>query len=157
MADDDTGPCKPDRSKLKRKVVQSLIDHTYYNYSLVNVDEELARRSSQRQYKNPKRKGLTTNFPAKLHKILSKPEFRHIIRWMDHTKLMGRLVNPGKRIPDKQGEPNFWNIAKDFPLPPNPYDDESTGNGSDYEEHDEFLKVCIQSTCNRWEQETVGS
>eukprot|EP00970_Alexandrium_tamarense_P015161 scaffold4734_cov196-Alexandrium_tamarense.AAC.1 len=78
----NTGPCEPDRSKLKRKVVQSLIDHSYYNYSLSNVEEELSRRSSQGQYKNPNRKGLTTNFPAKLHKILSNPEFRHIIRWM---------------------------------------------------------------------------
>jgi hypothetical protein len=76
------GSCEPDRSKLKRKVVQSLIDHSYYNYSLSNVEEELSRRSSQGQYKNPKRKGLTTNFPAKLHKILSDPEFRHSIRWM---------------------------------------------------------------------------
>jgi len=82
----NTGPCEPDRSKLKRKVVQSLIDHTYYNYSLVNVYEELSRRSSQGQYKNPNRKGLTTNFPAKLHKILSNPEFRHIIRWMPHGR-----------------------------------------------------------------------
>ncbi|EED87499.1 predicted protein [Thalassiosira pseudonana CCMP1335] len=201
MDDNNGRRYEPDRPKTKRKVVQSLIDHTYYNCSLVNVEEELARRSSQRhhKYKNPNRKGLTTNFPAKLHKILSNPEFRHIIRWMphgrswtvvnkdllaktvckrywnhesyesfnrslngwgfkrlwragpetrqyyhecflrglpDHTKLMERLVNPGKRIRDKQGEPNFWNIAKDFPLPPDPYDDEPTRNGGDYEDYD---------------------
>ena len=102
MADDDTGPCKPDRSKLKRKVVQSLIDHTYYNYSLVNVYEELSRRSSQGQYKNPNRKGLTTNFPAKLHKILSKPEFRHIIRWMVRAMCVFMSVTKMSRLHSDQ-------------------------------------------------------
>jgi hypothetical protein len=93
MDDNNGRRYEPDRPKTKRKVVQSLIDHTYYNCSLVNVEEELARRSSQRhhKYKNPNRKGLTTNFPAKLHKILSNPEFRHIIRWMVRANVFHAL------------------------------------------------------------------
>eukprot|EP00804_Cyclotella_cryptica_P026171 CCRYP_009769-RA/>CCRYP_009769-RA protein AED:0.08 eAED:0.08 QI:868/1/1/1/0.66/0.5/4/445/483 len=38
----------------------------------------------------------------------------------DLTKFMTRLVNPGKRLPDPKGEPNFYKMAKDFPLPPDP-------------------------------------
>merc|ERR1712086_908463 len=30
---------------------------------------------------------------------------------------MERLVNPGKRLPDKSGEPDFYDISKSFPLP----------------------------------------
>jgi hypothetical protein len=98
----NTGPSESDRSKLKKKVVQSLIDHTYYNYSLVNVYEELSRRSSQGQYKNPNRKGLTTNFPAKLHKILSNPEFRHIIRWMVRAMCVFMSVTKMSRLHSDQ-------------------------------------------------------
>ena len=31
--------------------------------------------------------------------------------------MMQRLVNPGKRLPDKSGEPDFYEISKSFPLP----------------------------------------
>ena len=34
------------------------------------------------------------------------------------TKLMQRLVNPGKRLPDKAGEPDFYEISRKYPLPP---------------------------------------
>ena len=33
------------------------------------------------------------------------------------TGLMQRLCNPGKRLPDKSGEPNFYEISKKYPLP----------------------------------------
>jgi len=36
------------------------------------------------------------------------------------TKMMERLVNPGKRLPDKSGEPDFYEISKSFPLPDAP-------------------------------------
>jgi len=36
------------------------------------------------------------------------------------TLAMERLQRPGKRIPDPAGEPNFYDIAKSFPLPPDP-------------------------------------
>lgn len=34
----------------------------------------------------PRHKKAGVNFPAKLHKILSKPEFSHIITWMPHGR-----------------------------------------------------------------------
>eukprot|EP00804_Cyclotella_cryptica_P003757 CCRYP_008927-RA/>CCRYP_008927-RA protein AED:0.03 eAED:0.03 QI:184/1/1/1/1/1/2/375/554 len=34
------------------------------------------------------------------------------------AKLMKRLVNPGRRLPDPKGEPDFYEIAKQYPLPP---------------------------------------
>ena len=36
------------------------------------------------------------------------------------TKLMQRLVNPGKRLPDKAGEPDFYEISRKYPLPAAP-------------------------------------
>lgn len=33
---------------------------------------------------------------------------------------MQRLVNPGKRLPDKAGEPDFYEISRKYPLPPAP-------------------------------------
>eukprot|EP00956_Cyclotella_meneghiniana_P017621 scaffold28922_cov64-Cyclotella_meneghiniana.AAC.2 len=39
------------------------------------------------------------------------------------TQAMTRLIAPGKRKPDPKGEPNFYEIAKRFPLPADPYDD----------------------------------
>jgi hypothetical protein len=33
------------------------------------------------------------------------------------TSIMQRLCNPGKRLPDKSGEPNFYEISKKYPLP----------------------------------------
>ena len=41
----------------------------------------------------------------------------------DLTLAMTRLNKPGKRIPDPEGEPNFYRIAELYPLPPNPDDD----------------------------------
>ena len=35
----------------------------------------------------------------------------------DLTRAMKRLVNPGKRLPDPEGEPDFYAIAKKYPLP----------------------------------------
>ena len=33
------------------------------------------------------------------------------------VSLMNRLVNPGKRLPDKDGEPDFYKISREHPLP----------------------------------------
>lgn len=38
----------------------------------------------------------------------------------DLTRAMKRLVNPGKRLPDPEGEPDFYAIAKKYPLPDPP-------------------------------------
>ena len=36
------------------------------------------------------------------------------------TKMMQRLINPGKRLPDKAGEPDFYEISRQYPLPAGP-------------------------------------
>jgi hypothetical protein len=38
------------------------------------------------------------------------------------AQAMNRLISPGKRIPDPKGEPNFYDIAKMYPLPDDPND-----------------------------------
>ncbi|KAL9189898.1 hypothetical protein ACHAXT_009573 [Thalassiosira profunda] len=163
----------------KKKVASHMIDHTYRDYSNVQVSEdeyedegdELTRGGGKQRH---------VNFPAKLHAIVSNPNYQHIICWQPHgrswkivdkhllatvicpkhfahskfesfnrnvngwgfkrllnpgpdcksyyhecflrgrpqlTKLMQRLVNPGKRLPDKAGEPDFYEISEKFPLP----------------------------------------
>jgi hypothetical protein len=46
----------------------------------------------------------------------------------DLAQAIPRLVNPGKRIPDPTSEPNFAEIAKRFPLPPDPLDELDESN-----------------------------
>ena len=45
------------------------------------------------------------------------------------TQLMTRLINPGKRSHDSDEEPNFYDIAKRFPLPEVTYDDDDLIGG----------------------------
>jgi hypothetical protein len=81
--------------KKKRCVNAKPVDHTYHDYTQVtDVDSVFEARASE-QHKadgvavvaaNPRRKGLTTNFPAKLHKIVSDPRYNHIIRWQSHGR-----------------------------------------------------------------------
>lgn len=174
---DDESPPSSAASAYRRKkakVKESVIDHTYRDYSQVQV------ASDEGEDKGKKGGNTNLNFPAKLHAILSNPGYQHIIRWMPHgrswnivdkyllttvilphhfshckfesfnrsvngwgfkrllgdgpdkktyyhecflrgrpelTKLMQRLCNPGKRLPDKSGEPNFYEISMKFPLP----------------------------------------
>ncbi|KAL7429395.1 hypothetical protein ACHAXH_001044 [Discostella pseudostelligera] len=172
---------EPPRQRKKPKVKESVIDHTYRDYSQVEVssDEEGAAGAAD----DKKQSRLQPNFPAKLHAIVSNPNYDHIISWQPHgrswkivdkhllstvicpkhfahakfesfnrsvngwgfkrllnpgpdcksyyhecflrgrpelTKLMQRLVNPGKRLPDKAGEPDFYEISRKYPLPPAP-------------------------------------
>lgn len=169
------------RQKKKPKVKESIIDHTYRDYSQVEVssDEETTTHGGDEK----KQTRLQPNFPAKLHAIVSNPNYQHIICWQPHgrswkivdkhllstvicpkhfahakfesfnrsvngwgfkrllnpgpdcksyyhecflrgrpelTKLMQRLVNPGKRLPDKAGEPDFYEISRKYPLPAAP-------------------------------------
>lgn len=39
--------------------------------------------------------------------------------------MMQRLINPGKRLPDKAGEPDFYEISRQYPLPAGPTVSES--------------------------------
>jgi hypothetical protein len=49
---------------------QRRVDHTYRDYSNFPLDEL------------PTRKRAPTNFPSKLHQILSNPEYSHVSRQM---------------------------------------------------------------------------
>ena len=58
------------------KMQRELVDHTYRDYSHVDVEDLIA------DYK-----GVNDNlFPVKLHKILSTPEYHHIIQWKPHGR-----------------------------------------------------------------------
>mmetsp|Transcript_25616 Transcript_25616/g.47090 ORF Transcript_25616/g.47090 Transcript_25616/m.47090 type:complete len:490 (+) Transcript_25616:181-1650(+) len=164
----------PPRGRKKPKIKESIIDHTYRDFSRVKVDDEAGEDDKAKN---------RPNFPAKLHAIVSNPNYQHIICWLPHgrswkivdkylltsviipqhfahakfesfnrsvngwgfkrllnpgpdcksyyhecflrgrpelTKLMQRLVNPGKRLPDKAGEPDFYEISRKYPLPAAP-------------------------------------
>jgi len=177
--DNESSPPYTAYPRKKAKVKETVIDHTYRDYSQVQVapDHDKGTNTSSKGGK----KGTTNlNFPAKLHAILSNTNYARIIRWQPHgrswnivdkyllttivlphhfshckfesfnrsvngwgfkrllgdgpdkktyyhecflqgrpelTKLMQRLCNPGKRLPDKSGEPNFYEISMKFPLP----------------------------------------
>eukprot|EP00804_Cyclotella_cryptica_P022709 CCRYP_012521-RA/>CCRYP_012521-RA protein AED:0.01 eAED:0.01 QI:192/1/1/1/1/1/2/407/595 len=72
------GPPLPASLPRKKRVVRAtLIDHTYTDYStyrITNTDDSNEGRCS------------TDNFPRKLHYILSRPEYHHIISWMPHGR-----------------------------------------------------------------------
>lgn len=73
---------EPPRPKKKPKVKESVIDHTYRDYSQVEVssDEEGAATADDK-----KQSRLQPNFPAKLHAIVSNPNYDHIISWQVST------------------------------------------------------------------------
>lgn len=66
----------PERKKRKA----ALIDHTYRDYSRVEVSDDVPAGEDHRHLKGQ------PNFPAKLHEIMSNPEYRHIIGWMPHGR-----------------------------------------------------------------------
>ena len=52
------------------------VDHTYHDYSRHDPD----------YHDNTSSKKSASNFPAKLHQILSNPEYSRIICWMPHGR-----------------------------------------------------------------------
>jgi len=78
--------------KKTRKVKESVIDHTYRDYSLVEVeDEEEVPNAGEEEHRPTVARvaaaagvdlSKNSNFPAKLHAILSNPGYQHIICWM---------------------------------------------------------------------------
>jgi hypothetical protein len=76
--------------KKTRKVKESVIDHTYRDYSLVEVeDEEEIPNAGEEEHRPTVARAAAgvdlsknSNFPAKLHAILSNPGYQHIICWM---------------------------------------------------------------------------
>lgn len=74
----DPNEYDPPRQRKKPKVKESIIDHTYRDYSQVEVsdDEDAANIDVDK-----KSSRLQPNFPAKLHAIVSNPNYQHIICW----------------------------------------------------------------------------
>ena len=66
------------RKRKKLKVKESVIDHTYRDYSQVEVPADDDDADGSRP--------VQPNFPAKLHDIVSNPEYRHIIAWQPHGR-----------------------------------------------------------------------
>ena len=66
------------RKRKKLKVKESVIDHTYRDYSQVEVPADEDEVDGSRP--------VQPNFPAKLHDIVSNPEYRHIIAWQPHGR-----------------------------------------------------------------------
>lgn len=92
---DDESPSSTKDGKKTRKVKESVIDHTYRDYSLVEVaDEEEVPNAGEEECRRHRptvaraaagvdlSMGKNSNFPAKLHAILSNPGYQHIICWM---------------------------------------------------------------------------
>ena len=50
------------------------------------------------------------------------------------AQAMTRLIKPGKRLPDPEGEPNFYDISRKFPLPEDPYGNTHGTNTEAYEQ-----------------------
>ncbi len=71
---------QPARKKSK-KVKESIIDHTYRDYSQVEAPEDEEDIKSDRKGRADFSRTFQS-FPAKLHAILSNPNYQHIIRWM---------------------------------------------------------------------------
>ena len=74
-------PSPKKKLKLKKAVVkESVIDHTYRDFSQVEVepsdDDKLVDGSTPKQQ----------NFPTKLHEIVSNPNYSHIICWQPHGR-----------------------------------------------------------------------
>jgi hypothetical protein len=73
---DDSGE-KEQPTKKPRVIQSNIIDHSYEDFAntpLINgalIDGTTPR---------------TSNFPAKLHEIMSNPEYEHIIEWMPHGR-----------------------------------------------------------------------
>ena len=69
----------PPRQRKKPKVKESIIDHTYRDYSQVEVssDDEATTAGGD----DKKQSRLQPIFPAKLYAIGSNPNYQHIICW----------------------------------------------------------------------------
>ena len=83
----------------KKKLKAAKIDHTYRDYSQRTIpplanssgtdaisSRSKTARSVNRDGVSPKKKQTRETFPATLHKILCRPEYRHIICWMPHGR-----------------------------------------------------------------------
>ena len=72
--------------KKKKELKKSVVDHTYRDYSQVEVSDLLV----DHDYTEPNE----DFFPAKLHKILATPEYADIIAWKPHGRAWAVIDKP---------------------------------------------------------------
>ncbi|KAL3778871.1 hypothetical protein HJC23_005978 [Cyclotella cryptica] len=78
LDDDNESASAPTPPPRKKRVVKAtLIDHTYIDYSKYQITDTNVFKKGH---------GSTDHFPRKLHCILSRPEYHHIISWMPHGR-----------------------------------------------------------------------
>ncbi len=68
----------PSPQRKKRIVEATIIDHTYTDYSTYQI--------AHQNVPSPQQGSNIDTFPRKLHYILSRPDYRHIISWMPHGR-----------------------------------------------------------------------
>lgn len=79
VTDADEKMASPSPKKKPKWVKESVIDHTYRDFSHVEVD---ASDDDKVEGSTPKQQ----NFPTKLHEIVSNPNYQHIICWQPHGR-----------------------------------------------------------------------
>ena len=70
------------KSKKKKELKTSMVDHTYRDYSQVEVSDLLVDYNYE------------DLFPAKLQKILATPEYANIIAWKPHGRAWAVIDKP---------------------------------------------------------------
>ena len=78
----------------KKKLKKTTIDHSYVDYSQHKIVSSSGPHPHGQQQRN--------NFPAKLHEIVSNPDYQHIICWLPHgrswkilnKRLLERVICP---------------------------------------------------------------
>ena len=70
------------KSKKKKELKTSVVDHTYRDYSQVEVSDLLVDYNYE------------DLFPAKLQKILATPEYANIIAWKPHGRAWAVIDKP---------------------------------------------------------------
>ena len=73
----------------KREIKESMIDHTYHDFSRVDYVPD----DDDYNFQGKSGKGPHQPFPAKLHAILSNPSYQHIICWQPHGRAWIVLVS----------------------------------------------------------------
>lgn len=87
VTDEKMASPSPKKKHKKAVVKEYIVDHTYRDYSQVEVepdeDDKVGNPSVDLHLHQSKKQ---QNFPAKLHEIVSNPSYQHIIRWQPHGR-----------------------------------------------------------------------
>ncbi len=90
------------------------VDHTYRDYANFRVDLLRPSDPEYTAFHGGNRKSAN-NFPAKLHGILSNPEYEHIIRWMPHGrawKIFDKDLLVSEVIPKYWGQTKYESFSR---------------------------------------------